>query len=168
MTINKANLNLSNQYAIGMKLVTVSQGIINVLEEEVIATFLVKNPYDGIYSYVSGSVVRYLSPGVPANDALSGPLTTSLPDVKFVTTGAATNLLQGLQWSGGGGVGGVDPVTVTTNAATNATTTTSTTAVTMANIAGQPNNYNPATKTFTLNFWWNPTSTTREYHVVFI
>lgn len=43
------------------------------------------NNYDGVYSTVSGWVTRYLSPGVPANDALSGDLTGN-PDVYMITS----------------------------------------------------------------------------------
>ena len=167
ITINKALLNLANQYALGVKLTSVSEGIINEFEKEIVATFLVKNIYDGVYSYVSGEVIRYNSPGVPANDALSGPLGPSLPDVSFITTGANTVRVAGLQWSGGGGVGGVDPVTLTIDPVTNLVTAASGANASFGNWAGKENKYDPATKTFTLNWRWNPTSTTREYSVVF-
>lgn len=166
-TIDKNILNLANTYALGVQITDVSEGVLNELEKNIVVTFLVKNIYDGIYSYVSGQVTRYTSPGVPANDALSGPLGPSLPNVKFVTTGATTLQLQGLQWSPGGGVGGVDPITITVDPATNLTTSSSGTSATFGNWAGHENKYDPATKTFTLNFRWNPTSTTREYSVVF-
>jgi len=167
ITINKSNLNLANQYALGVKIVSISEGLINDFEKEIVATFLVKNIYDGKYSYVSGLVTRYTAPGVPANDALSGPLGPSLPDVSMITTGATTVRLAGLQWSGGGGVGGVDPITLSIDPVTNLVTSSSGANASFGNWAGKENKYDPATKTFTLNFRWNPTSTTREYSVVF-
>ena|SRR5688572_682740 len=167
ITINKLNLDLSKQYALGVKIASISDGLLNDFEKEIVATFLVKNIYDGVYSYVSGLVTRYNSPGVPANDALSGPLTPSLPDVRFITTGANTVQVAGIQWSGGGGVGGVDPIILTIDPATNLVTATSGANATFANWAGKDNFYDPATKTFTLNWRWNPAGATREYSVVF-
>ena len=168
ITINKQNLNLANQYALGVKIATISEGLINEFEKEIVATFLVKNIYDGKYSFVSGLVTRYTAPGVVENPStLNGPLGPSLPDVSMITTGASTVRLAGLQWSPGGGVGGVDPITLTIDPATNLVTSSSGANASFGNWAGKENKYDPATKTFTLNFRWNPTSTTREYSVVF-
>jgi hypothetical protein len=172
ITINKSVLNLANQYGLGVRLTSVSEGLINEFENEIVATFLVKNQYDGIYSYVSGNVTRYTSPGVPedpssANYGLNGSLGPELPDVRFVTTGAYTLQVQGIQWHGGGGVGGVDPITITIDPATNLVTAASGANASFANWAGKENKYDPATKTFTLNWRWNPTGATREYSVVF-
>ncbi|MFN8291133.1 MAG: DUF1735 domain-containing protein [Chitinophagaceae bacterium] len=54
ITLNKNNLNLQNAYAIGFKIVSVSQGVIAELEKNIIVTILVKNKYDGRYE-VDGS-----------------------------------------------------------------------------------------------------------------
>lgn len=49
ITLNKNNLNLQNAYAIGLKMVSVSEGVIDQLQKEFIGTILVKNQFDGLY-----------------------------------------------------------------------------------------------------------------------
>lgn len=49
LTLNKNNLNLQNAYAIGFKIVSVSEGVIDALQKNIIVTILVKNKYDGNY-----------------------------------------------------------------------------------------------------------------------
>ena len=49
LTLNKNNLNLQNAYAIGFKIVSVSEGVIDALQKNIIVTVLVKNKYDGNY-----------------------------------------------------------------------------------------------------------------------
>jgi len=50
LTLNKNNLNLQNAYAIGFKIVSVSEGVIDDLQKNIIVTILVKNKYDGRYT----------------------------------------------------------------------------------------------------------------------
>ncbi|MBL0234812.1 MAG: DUF1735 domain-containing protein [Chitinophagaceae bacterium] len=50
LTLNKNNLNLQNAYAIGFKLVSVSEGVVDQLQKDIIVTILVKNKYDGNYA----------------------------------------------------------------------------------------------------------------------
>jgi len=165
--VDKAQLDLSKQYALGFSITEVGSGAKLSVLKDALFSIGVKNKYDGVYSYVSGLVTRYTSPGVPANDALSGPLGPANPDVELITSGANTVRIAGLTWSGGtSGVGGIDPVSATVNPATNAVTMASGTNASLANWAGKPNNYDPTGKTFTLNFAWNPTTTPREYSVV--
>jgi hypothetical protein len=63
-------------------------------------------------------------------------------------------------------VAGVDGIRVTVDPVTNLTTSLSLGNATFGNWAGNPNFYDPATKTFNLAFRWNPTAATREYLVV--
>ena len=86
--------------------------------------------------------------------------------LEFITIGANTVVIESITWHGGGGVGGVGGLSATIDPATNLVTMASTENATLTNWAGKENKYDPATKTFTLNFRWNPTSTTREYSVV--
>jgi hypothetical protein len=168
LRLDKSKLDLSEQYALGISIAELGSGAaISAGNGNVLYNILVKNKYDGVYSYVSGLVTRYTSPGVPANDALSGPLGPNNPDVEFATVGANTVEIIGLTWSGGTlGVGGIAGLTATVDPATNLVTMASSGNATLTNWAGKENKYDPATKTFTLNFRWNPTSTTREYSVV--
>ena len=162
-------LDPTKKYGIGFKITSSDQGYqIAKNMSSVVIAFAIKNQYDGVYSYVSGTVTRYTSPGVPAGDALSGPL--SKPpnaDVEMITTGPNTVNIVGLSWSGGAGVGGIDGLTATVDPATNLVTMASSQNATLTNWAGKENKYDPATKTFHLAFRWNPAANTREYEVVF-
>jgi len=172
--LKKDQLNLSQAYAIGFTLDQVGSGaVINDGLKAVLYSIGLKNSYDGVYSYVSGFVQRYSSPGVPQADNLSGPLGPSNPDVELVTTGAYTVNFTGpggpagLTWSGPmSGVAGIDPLKATVDPGTNLVTMSSFNA-TLANWAGHVNKYDPATKTFTLAIKWTSTAPAyREYEVV--
>lgn len=163
---NASLLDPLSTFGIGLTITAVDPGYV-IVNNATTATvqFNVKNAYDGIYSVVSGLVTRYNSPGVPANDALSGPLTGN-PDVTMITIGATTVSVNNLRWSGGGGIGGIDNLQLTVNPATNMTSIISLQNATLTNWAGRENKYDPATRTFTLNFRWNPAGATREYSVI--
>ncbi|MFI5130972.1 MAG: DUF1735 domain-containing protein [Chitinophagales bacterium] len=172
INLKKDQLDLSKQYAIGFTITDVGTGaVLNDDMKTVLYAIGLKNAYDGVYSYVSGLVTRYTAPGVPANDAFSGPLGPQNPDVEMVTLAAYSVGIEGLTWSGGTtGVGGIGGLKAVVDPATNLVTMSATEApggLTLTNWAGHVNKYDPATKTFTLAFRWNPTSTTREYEVVF-
>ncbi len=170
---NAQVMNPSSLYGLGFTITGVSADGKISFERSVVVEIGAKNPWDGVYSVVSGTVTRYTAPGVPANDALSGPLAGN-PDIFLITVGATAlaippaGVLGGLFWAVGNNsmVAGIDGIRVVVDPVTNLTTASSSGNATFGNWAGQPNNYNPATKTFNLNFRWNPTSTTREYSVV--
>ena len=132
-----------------------------------------RNIYDGIYTVVSGNVIRYLSPGVPANDALSGDLAGN-PDVYMITSGTNSCLIAPppgpgqLYWAFGSGssVAGIDPLEMTVDGSNN-TTMASLVVPNLANLAGQINTYDPATQTFHLSFTWtNTAGAPRDYEIV--
>ena len=170
---NTSVLSLTANYGFGLVITSVDNqlGIIN--NKRLLRVQLnIKNIYDGIYSVESGLVTRYLSPGVPSNDAISGPLAGN-PDVRLITTGATTLSIPipgapgALYWSGGASqVAGIDGITLSVNPATNAVTVTSAGNASLMNWAGHINSYDPATKTFKLAFRWNPTANVREYEVI--
>ncbi|MFT3903231.1 MAG: DUF1735 domain-containing protein [Niabella sp.] len=118
----------------------------------------VKNAFDGVYTLEEGSkVIRYTAPGVPANDALSGSIAGNTP-VQLQTINKYTVEIVGLKWAGNAsGVAGIDNLRVTVNPATNLCTVFALGNGTLANTAGKTNSYDPATKTYTLNFDWGPT-----------
>lgn len=159
-------LDPSTLYGLGFTITTAdANGIISAVKT-VVLEIGAKNAYDGIYSYVSGLVTRYTAPGVPQGDALSGPLGPANPDVTMSTVGAYIVELTGHSWVGGGGMGGIDNLRATVDPATNLVTMQALGNATLTNWAGKVNKYDPATKTFTLAFRWNPTSTVREYEAV--
>jgi hypothetical protein len=167
INLNGSKWDLSRKYAMAFS-ITDSAGI-NISEghKEVIALISIKNQYDGIYSVVSGSVQRYSAPGVPTvGDALNGDLTGN-PDVILATVGPTTVEITNLQWAAsGGGVGGIANLRATVDPVTNKVTMFSLGQPNLTNWAGKDNYYDPATKTFYLNFRWNPATTTREYSIV--
>lgn len=177
----KNNFDFTQSYAIGYSIGTTSGG--NQIAgnyKNMILAITVKNQYDGVYGVVSGKVTRYLSPGVPAGDALSGNLAGN-PDVKLITSGpnsvaipAPANPNPGaLYWANGNNsqVAGIDGLSVVVNPTTFNTTITSGINATLANWAGTApgityNRYDPATKFMYLAFKWNPTANVREYEIV--
>ena len=173
---NAIQYNTSTTYALYFKIASVDKPgyIISGNFGQYLTKLSAKNDYDGIYSYVSGLVTRYTSPGVPQGDALSGPLSfPPNPPVRLVTTGGnSVNFPTSgpgiLTWSGGtSGVAGIDGLKLVVDPATFLVTVTSAANASLSNWAGKINRYDPLTKTFTLGFRWNPTASVREYEVIF-
>lgn len=170
---NTSILSLTANYGFGLIITSVDNQLGIISNKRFLRVQLnIKNIYDGIYHVESGLVTRYLSPGVPANDAISGPLAGN-PDVRLVTTGANTLSIPipgapgALFWSGGASqVAGIDGVTLTIDPATNLVTVTSAGNATLTNWPGRVNSYDPVNKIFRLAFRWNPTSNVREYEIV--
>lgn len=171
--IGSAWTNVSTKYAKAYK-VTDAGGngnIASAVNGGMIVTFGIKNQWDGVYSVESGTVSRYTG-GVKNNDALEGDLFGN-PDVILATSGANSLVIPvgttgALAWAASYGayVAGIDGTTVTIDPATNLVTMSSTGNASLTNWAGHDNLYDPATKTFKLAFYWNPTGNMREYEIV--
>lgn len=78
ITLNKNNLNLQNAYALGLKIVSVSEGVIDDLQKNIILTILVKNAYDGLYHLVFSNYHPSLNPNYDGDET----------DVEMRTTGS--------------------------------------------------------------------------------
>jgi hypothetical protein len=115
----------------------------------------VKNQYDGVYTVESGSITRYF-PAFPEIDpSLSGNFAGK--GVKWtMSTLTANAVTLGMTWVDGSGVGGVDPITLTIDPATNELSIESGANDSMTIIPGTVHTYDPATRTFTLSYYWNP------------
>lgn len=164
----KPNSFIGGSYALGFSIGSVDkQGYtISGNFKSGIVALPIKNRYDGIYSVLSGTVTRYTAPGVPANDALSGSVTGN-PDVTLSTVGANTVEVTNLKWAGGtSNVAGIDNLRLTVDPATNLVTVQALGNATLANWPGKTNKYDPAARTFTIAFRWNPTAAVREYETV--
>lgn len=165
--------NFSESYGIPLVIKSTSVGVISGNYGKAVYQVSVRNPYDGVYSIVSGTVTRYNSPGVPANDALSGSLVGN-KDVYLVTSGSTSVSFPpvsndgGLFWAYGNNsmVSGIDGTSATVDPSTNLVTMKSTGSPSLTNWAGHDNYYDPETQTFHLAFIWNPTSTVRTYEMV--
>ncbi|WP_443937140.1 DUF1735 domain-containing protein [Pedobacter sp. MW01-1-1] len=156
-------IDLTKKYAIAFR-VTDWGGIAKTAatSDSIIVFLSIKNVYDGIYTCDAGAVQRYSSPGVPTTgDALNGSMAGN-PDVTLSTVGPNTVLITNLKWAGGtSGIAGIDNLQATVDPVTNLVTMKALGNATLRNIAGAENKYDPATKTFTLNFEWNPTANAR-------
>lgn len=173
---NATLLNPSALYGVGFTILTADGGSKLSTQKSLIVEIGAKNAYDGVYSVVSGFVQRYGGPG-PTNpiccDGLTGPLGPANPDIFLITTGAYTVAIPTsgengrLTWSGGvSGVAGIDGIRLTVDPSTNLVTSSCLGNATFANFPGSSPNYVPSTKTFNLNWRWNPTASTRDLEIV--
>ncbi|MGM9476419.1 BT_3987 domain-containing protein [Pedobacter sp. GSP4] len=168
ITVKPDQFDFSASYALPLKIVSASTGVISGNFGTIILALAAKNKYDGIYTPQAGSFVqRYSSPTTPTvGDALNGS-TASNPDLTFTTISANTVQIGNLRWAGGtSNVAGIDNLQATVDPATNLVTMKAIGNATLAIIPGSINKYDPATKTFTLNFDWNQTGSKRVYSLV--
>ena len=115
--------------------------------------FTILNKYDGMYSFEPVSQFnRYTGGVLNTGDALMGSL-VGLPNRAFTTIDGNTLTWTPL-WATGGGVGGVNDFRLYVDPVTNLTTMSALGNATLQNIPGKPNYYDPATRTFYLNFQW--------------
>ncbi|TCC90084.1 DUF1735 domain-containing protein [Pedobacter frigiditerrae] len=163
LSLNTSLFVIGVPYVVPLQITGTSSGTISGNFSKILVNVVPKNKYDGVYQSIAGTIQRYSAPTTPTvGDALNGSLAGN-KDVSLVTLGANVNRITGLQWaSNGGAVGGVDPILLTVDPATNLVTLSSGTAPSLKAIVGKDNKYDPATKTFTLNFDWNQTANKRE------
>lgn len=152
----------SKSEVLPLTITSVSSGIISGNFNTILLNVSAKNIYDGVYNVTAGNVQRFTAPGVPTvNDGLNGDLAGN-PDVSLQTIDLNTVQVNGLTWHGGSsGIAGIDNLRATIDPATNLVTMTALGNATLRNIAGTVNRYDPAAKTLTLNFEWNPTANRR-------
>lgn len=163
LSINPSQLDPSKVYALGLSIASVDKPgyLVSGNYNSLVSRVNAKNPYDGIYSSVAGNIQRYTNPTTPTTDALNGSMAGN-PDVQLVTINANTVEITNLQWANsGGGMAGIDNLRATIDPVTNEVTMLALGNATLRNIASTVNKYDPATKTFTLNFEWNPTANRR-------
>jgi hypothetical protein len=160
-----ASFDFSKKYALPISITSTNYGGVSKNFGTVLLNVSAKNAYDGIYAMQTGSFVqRYSAPTTPTTgDALNGNTSTN-PNVTLTTVGATTLEITNLRWAGGTStVAGIDNLRLTVDPATNLVTMSALGNATLANIPGSVNKYDPATRTFTLNFDWNQTGAKRVY-----
>lgn len=122
------------------------------------------NNYDGVYK-MTGKVYRFNADGSSTGDALQGTLGANLT-AKIITIGEQTSTFQSFLWANGGGVGGVGSTAsprITVNADNSITLDIvdgGATPSLWGNIDGEPSYYDPATKTFYINYKWSTDGST--------
>lgn len=159
----RGTYDFSKSYGLPVRISSASFGQISGNYGTMIFRIQARNGYDGVYKIVSGNVQRYSAPGVPTTgDGLNGSLAGN-PNLNLVTVDATTVELQNMTWHGGAsGISGINNTRAKVDLTTNLVTMYSVGNATLTNQPGKENKYDPATKRYTLNFYWNPTSTTRE------
>jgi len=167
---NASQFSPSATYGLVYKIVAVDKPgyVISSNYGEYVVILGAKNAYDGVYTVVSGFVQRYTNPTTPTvGDALNGPLGGGVnPDMTLATLDASTVSVANLTWATGGGIGGIDNLRLRVDPVTNLVTMSALGNATLANWVGKVNKYDPATRTFTLNFDWNQTANRREFSIV--
>jgi len=160
---NTTIFNYAFRYALPLAITSGGGKNISKTFGTILLSVAAKNAYDGIYGSSSGAVQRYGSPGVPTvGDALNGSIANN-PDLTLTTINATTTEIGNLRWAGGGSlVAGIDNLRATVDPVTNLVTMSSVGNATLRSTPGKTNTYDPATKTFTLNFDWGQTTAPRE------
>lgn len=158
--VNGALLDPNAKYAIAYTVSNPGNSTVTAATNKTITVlFTIKSQYDGIYSFEAGSqVTRYTNGVANTGDALMGTL-VGQPNRSLVTIDGTTLSLTPV-WANGSGVGGIDGLQIKVDPATNNVTMSATGNPSLRNIAGKINKYDPATRTFTLNFEWGQTATT--------
>lgn len=160
INLNGALLDPTAKYAISYSIGNAAGNTVtNSTQKTITVLFTILNQWDGMYQFQEPSQFNRYTNGVPnTGDPLMGTL-VGIPDRAFTTIDGNT-LTWTPVWANGGGVGGVDNFRLAVNPVTNQTTMTALGNPSLRNIPGKPNFYDPATRTFTLNFEWGQTATT--------
>lgn len=157
ITAHPDQFDLTKNWALPIRIVSSSSGVLSAHWSTAILAVVVKNKYDGIYEVLDGQVTRLVS-GVPDlalggqyNDGLEMPLAT----VNGNTVGIVP------LWKDGSSIGGIPGTRLTIDEATNDVAVTATGNATLKNIAGTVRAYDPTERTFEVSFDWS-TPGTRE------
>jgi len=150
VTFFPENFDFSKNYALPIRIVSASRGVLSAHYSVALLAVGVRNSYDGIYDVLDGGIIRLVG-GVP-DVVLGGDYVDGLT---MDLTTLASNVV-GIEpiWKDGSGVGGVVGTTLTING-DNSVTVKSSTNPGVVNTPAKPNTYDPATRTFVLNFWWS-------------
>jgi len=149
VTFFPENFDFSKNFALPIRITSASRGVLSAHYSVALLAVGVRNQYDGIYDVIGGGIIRLV--GGVNDPALGGDYVDGLT---MDMTTLASNVV-GIEpiWKDGSGVGGVVGTNLTINA-DNTVTVRSSTNPAVANTPAAVNAYDPATRTFTLNFQW--------------
>lgn len=156
-TVFPSKFDLTKSFALPLRIVSASNGILSAHWSVTINAVVVKNKYDGIYKILDGQVTRLVN-GAP-DPALSGQYNPGL-EMHLATENGNTNGIEPL-WKDGSGIGGVTGTKFTFDETTNDVTVSSSTNATLKNFPGTVRKYDPVQKTIEVSFTWS-TPGTRE------
>jgi hypothetical protein len=157
ITVYPEKFDFARNFAIPLRIVSASSGVLSAHNSTVILAVGVRNNYDGIYEIIGGNIQRNSATG--PDPVLSGDYVPGL--TLNATTLSSNQIAFQPYWKDGSGIGGIDGTFATINESTNAVTMASATNATLKNIPGAINVYDPATRTFTLNFDWGAAPSNR-------
>ena len=168
--IDGSKLDLSKTYGAVYKITSLSAFKQKVGYGVVAAAVAVKNQYDGSYTY-DGNLVRLPADGSVDTSPLGGTIATG-STIDLITSGPVSFSMPIIYWADGTTqVGGVAGLQAAVDPATNKVTVTASGNPYLANMAGQDNYYDPASKTFHLNFAWTsagPGTNGRQAHLTLV
>jgi hypothetical protein len=157
ITVFPEKFDFSKNFAIPLRIVSASSGIISKNFSVAILGIGVRNNYDGIYEIMGGSITRNSATGPDL--VLGGPYDPNL-ELELKTLGSNTVSIEPV-WKDGSGIGGITGTQLAINQTTNAVTVTSTGNATLKNTPGTINVYDPTNREFTLSFDWGVAPSTR-------
>jgi hypothetical protein len=156
-TVFPEEFDLTQNFALPIRIVSSSEGTLSAHWSVAILAVVVKNQYDGVYDVIDGYIIRNSGSGPDAvlgGDYVDG-LRWELATINGNTCGFDPT------WKEGSGIGGIGTPRLVVDAATNNVTVSSTANATLKNTPATINSYDPATKTFVLNFDWGTAPNTR-------
>lgn len=157
---------LTKNWALPIRIVSTSDGILSAHWSVAILAVVVKNKYDGVYEITDGSITRNSAsgPDLSLGGNYNDDLTMELATVNGNTVGITP------LWKDGSGVGGVVGTTLTIDEATNLVTVKSSSNPLVKNTPATINQFFPGTpstpgapdpQSFILNFDWGTAPSTR-------
>jgi hypothetical protein len=159
-------IDLNHQYALPLRITSATEGytIASNLSTTMLAVG-VKNDYDGIYEVlVTGSEPGIVST-ITRNSATGPDLTlggnyNAGIEIPVITKSKYSNNFQPT-WKDGSAVGGIDGTFLTVDPSDNSVVVKSAANPVLKNTPGEPNYYDPETRTFYLSFDWGVAPNTR-------
>jgi len=151
VTVFPDKFDLTKNFVVPIRIVSASSGILSAHFSVALVAVVVKNAYDGIYDVLDGQVIRLVN-GVQDTN-LGGQYVEGLT-MDLATINGNTVAVVPL-WRDGSGIGGIPGTQFSINQTTNAVTVTATGNASLANKPASINEYDPATKTFTVSFDWS-------------
>jgi hypothetical protein len=139
-------------YALPLKIASVSTGIIGSNYGTCIYSFSIRNNYDGVYN-IKGYILR------EADTVLSGFYKDY--EVNLLTAGVTAVQYDRHPWANNTNVGGIDGLTLTIDQTTNKVKVSSVTNPAVTNTPGYDSRYDPDTKTFFVSYYWGTGPTNR-------
>lgn len=165
ITVYPELFDFSKNYALPLRIVSASSGILSEHYSVGIFGIGVRNKYDGIYKITGGGIIRHQADAPGYDPVLSGDFVEGLR-ISLSTT-SSTTVTFAPPWKDGSGVGGIDGTYISIDEGTNNITVISNGNATLHNV-GVDNKFIPASGTtpqkFLINIEWGSGTGLREIY----